>query len=171
MAENEGWQSRIAEDARRYRELHERLSRLSISETSRDGVVRVTVSSTGVLTDLALAEPARPTTLADLAAQVMDCVHRAQARIPDLLQQAMSESVGTGDSNSHLLVDEARQRFPEPPPTAPEQQTWQPDEIRFSVPETPPAATVRPAPASPPPRQRRVHEETWDEERPVLEDV
>jgi YbaB/EbfC DNA-binding family len=169
MAENEGWQSRVAEDARRHRELHERLSRLSISETSRDGAVRVTVSSTGLLTGLALAEPARPATLADLAAQVMDCVRRAQARIPDLLRQAMSESVGTGDATSDLLVDEARQRFPEPPTPKPEQRTWQPDEIRFSVPETPPAATVRPAPAPPP--RARVHEETWDEQRPILEDV
>lgn len=170
MAENEDWQARIAEDARRYQELRERLAQLSISQTSPDGSVRVTVSASGLLTDLALAEPARPATLADLATQVLDCVHRAQARIPDLLRQAMSESVGAADSNSELLVDEARQRFPEPP--SPEQRTWQPDEIRFTAPETTPAAPTRPAEPSPErQRQRRPQEETWDAEAPILEDV
>jgi hypothetical protein len=165
---SENWQSRIAEDARRYRELHERLSRESISETSRDGAVRVAVSASGLLTDLVLAETARPG--ADLAAQVLDCVRRAQARIPDLLRQAVAESVGTTDPSTHLLVTEARQRFPEPPPPAPEQRAWQPEEIRFGVSESAPAPR---SPASPArqPRPRRVQEETWDEERPILKDV
>jgi YbaB/EbfC DNA-binding family len=165
-------QSRTTENAQRYRDLSERVSRLSISETSRDGAVRVTVSANGLLTDLVLAETTRPMT--EVAAQVLDCVRRAQARIPDLLRQAMTESVGTTDPNTHLLVADARRRFPEPPPLAPEQQEWQPDEIRFSAPETAPAPLPPDRPAAAPPRPRRAKgpaEELWDEERPVLKDV
>lgn len=171
MAESEDWQSRITEDARRYRELHERLSRLSISETSRDGTVRVTVSSSGLLTDLVLAETARSVSPADLAARVMECVRQAQSRIPDLLRDAVTESVGTADPHTHLLVADARQRFPEPPPPAPEPRTWQPDEIQFSAPEAAPATSPPAAPVQRSRRPRQVQEETWDEERPVLKDV
>jgi hypothetical protein len=102
---------------------------------------------------------------------VLDCVNRAQAKIPDLLRQAMTETVGTGDPSSRLVVDEARKRFPEPPP--PEgQRSWQPDEMRFSVSEN----AAIPSPAAPPPpartpRPRRVAEEIWDDERPILRDV
>lgn len=163
------WQSKISENARHYQELHDRLARLSISEASRDGAVRVTVSASGLLTGLELTETARPVSLADLAATVMDCVRLAQARIPDLLREAMSESVGNTDPNTHLLVADARQRFPEPAVSSPGQREWQPDEIRFDVPETSPAAASRRA--STPARPKRVSEELWDEERPILKDV
>lgn len=104
----------------------------------------------------------------EVAAQVMDCVRRAQARIPDLLRQTMTEVVGTADPNTHLLVDDARRRFPEPPPPPPEPRAWQPDEVRFTVQESP--APARPA-ATPPRPRRTVVEEQWDEERPVLKEV
>ncbi|WP_460399215.1 YbaB/EbfC family nucleoid-associated protein [Actinophytocola sediminis] len=159
MTDSRDWQSRIAEDARRYRELHERLSRLAISESSPDGAVRVTVSSAGLLTDLVVRETAR-----DVGNQVLDCVRRAQARIPDLLRRTVTELVGTTDSNAHLIVTEAQERFPAPPQSA--QRGWGPAEIRFTVPEdlpTPPArATTTPT------RPRQAKEETWDEERSVL---
>jgi hypothetical protein len=164
------WQSQLAENAQRYKELGERISRLSITETSRDGGVRVTVSANGVLTGLVLAETAQPKPLGEVAAQVMDCVRRAQAKIPDLLRQAMTESVGTDDPNTHLLVADARRRFPEPPP---EPQGWEPDELRFRAPEPSPAPAARTPtrPAGASARPRRPREETWDEERPVLKDV
>lgn len=167
MTEGPDWRSRLAEDARRYQELRERLDALSISAKSRDGAVRVTVSASGHLTGLEFAEAARSMSLADLAARVMDSVHQAQSRLPDLLRQTMTETVGPVD---HLLVDEARKRFPEPePPAGP--RAWQPDEVQVSKSDTaarPPAASPRPARS---PRPRRGREEIWDDERPILEDV
>jgi hypothetical protein len=169
MSDGTGWQSKVTENARRYRDLGDRLAQSSISETSRDGAVRVTVSANGLLTGLEFTETGQPKPLPDLAAQVMDCVRRAQARIPELLRQAMTESVGDTDPNTHLLVADARQRFPEPPPLPPEQRGWQPDEVRFSVQETPSVPAVRsPTRAV---RPRRAREEQWDEEVPILKDV
>ncbi|HEX6340143.1 YbaB/EbfC family nucleoid-associated protein [Umezawaea sp.] len=110
-----GWEQQVAENAVRYRRLHERLARTSITESSGDGTVKVTVSASGLITDLVLRERRRPEPLPRIAAEIMDCVRRAQARIPDLLRQAMVDTVGPQDPSTHLLVSEARQRFPQPP--------------------------------------------------------
>ena len=103
-------------------ELNDRIARLSITESSRDGTVRVTVAASGVLTGLVLREGA-------VAAQVMECLARAQARIPDLLGRALFEAIGPGDPAAELVVADARKRFPEPAPPA----GWQPRRPR--VPE------------------------------------
>ncbi|QFZ21043.1 YbaB/EbfC family nucleoid-associated protein [Saccharothrix syringae] len=144
MSDSADWRARTSGNARRHQELDQRLAGLSITESSRDGSVRVTVSAGGLLTGLVLAEPAGPVSGPRLAAEIMDCVRRAQAKIPDLLQQVLAESVGTDDPDTHLLVADARRRFPEPPP--------------FGG-----------GPAAPPPR-RAVHEQ-WDDERPSVWDM
>jgi DNA-binding protein YbaB len=117
----QGWERQVAETAQRFRALQERLSSLSITETSGDGAVKVTVSAAGLLTDLVLRERWHSEPLPALAAEIMDCVRRAQARIPDLLRQAMFETVGSQDPSTHLLLAEAGKRFPEPAPAEPRQ--------------------------------------------------
>ena len=115
----QGWEQQVAETARRYQQLREKLAQLSITEASGDGAVKVTITASGLLTDLVLRERWRPEPLPDIAAEIMDCVRRAQAKIPDLLRQAMSDTIGEQDSNTHLLLSEARQRFPEQEPQEP----------------------------------------------------
>lgn len=122
------WQQEVAENARKFRALQDRLSGQTIREVSRDGTVEVTVSTSGVLTDLVLREGRHRDSLPMIAAEVMACVRRAQARIPDLVDQAMADTVGRHDPGAHLILADARQRFPEPepvqpgaPPTAPAQ--------------------------------------------------
>lgn len=112
------WQRKIAEKASRFRALRDRLSSQSIREVSRDGTVEVTVSTGGVLTGLVLREGRRRDPLPVIAAEVMDCVRRAQARIPDLVHQAMIDTVGD-DPGARLVLAETRQRFPEPDPHSP----------------------------------------------------
>ncbi|HEV2778858.1 MAG TPA: hypothetical protein VGX25_05600 [Actinophytocola sp.] len=109
-----GWAERVAEDARRYQELADRVSRVSISEGSPDGVVRVTVSASGLLTGLELRGAE------ELAEEIMECLARAQARIPDLLRQAVLDTVGEQDPSAHLIVADARKRFAGPEPEEPE---------------------------------------------------
>ncbi|MFD5829480.1 YbaB/EbfC family DNA-binding protein [Lentzea sp. NPDC060358] len=103
-------------------ELDDRIGRMSVTESSRDGTVRVTVAASGVLTGLVLQDRGQPRPpLGAVAAQVLDCVARAQARIPDLLGRVLVETVGPGDPGAALVVADARKRFPAPPPRAEQQ--------------------------------------------------
>lgn len=115
------WANEVERNAERYRQLREQLARLSITETSRDGTVRVTVSASGLLTDLVLDERSAPKALPTVAAQVMETLRRAQAKIPDLVSRAVADIVGAADAQTHLIVADARARFPEPPP---DQSRW-----------------------------------------------
>ncbi|WP_434444725.1 YbaB/EbfC family nucleoid-associated protein [Lentzea sp. E54] len=103
----------VAETAASYQRLRERAEQISVTEVSRDGTVRLTVSATGVLTDLRLVDRKQP--FDELSAQIMSTLRRAQARIPDLVRDAAAANLGETDANTHLLVAAARERFPEPP--------------------------------------------------------
>ena len=121
MPDGTGWERQVAETAQRYRLLQERLAQLSITESSGDGAVKVTVSASGMLTDLTLRERWHPEPLDAIAAEIMACLRRAQARIPELLRQAMFDTVGSREPSTHLLLDDARRRFPEQEPQQPRQ--------------------------------------------------
>ncbi|WP_158852012.1 YbaB/EbfC family nucleoid-associated protein [Saccharothrix deserti] len=149
------WQQSIEQKAQRYQEMAGRVQGMTISEASRDGSVRLTIGSNGILTNLEIAESARDKRMVEVSAEVMRTLQRAQSRIPELLQQAMAETIGTQDETANVLFNEAKRNFPappheeEPPPVA--------REIRFGIEDddTPPAS--RPAPPStptpPPPRR------------------
>lgn len=174
MASKADWQQQVAESAKRYQELNERVSHLSITEKSRDGMVVVTVSSTGVLTDLVLKERWHPVPEPELAGQIMECLKRAQAKIPDLMAKVIEETLGDQDSSAHLIVADARRSFPEPPPDPTSRTAW-----RMAEPPPPP----KPEPqavskVTPPPAKQQKNDtaaqaagtDDWDG-RPVLEDV
>lgn len=175
MTAEAGWERRVAENAAKYRALQERVEGLSITEASGDGLVEVTVSAGGQLVGLVLRDRWEPPPMPVIAAQVMECVRRAQARIPDLLRRAMFETVGASDPSTHLLLDEARRRFGEPEVEAgPE-----PDEIRIGPEAEVEAEAPRPRvsvePKRVPQEVRRAggaaeNEDDWDE-RPFLEEL
>jgi hypothetical protein len=169
------WQQQVAENAKRYQQLNERVSHLSITEKSRDGMVVVTVSATGVLTDLVLKERWHPVPEPELAGQIMECLQRAKAKIPDLVAKVIEETLGEQDSSAHLIVADARRSFPEPPPDPTSRAAW-----RMAEPPPPPP---KPEPRAvgkviPPPARQQKNDTTaqaapaadWDG-RSVLEDV
>lgn len=110
------WRRQVGANARCCDELQRRLAQLSITETSRDGTVRVTVATTGLLTGLVLTERRQPVPPARLAETIMACVRQAQARIPDLMGQVMAETVGRQDPAAQLILAQTRARFPGTPP-------------------------------------------------------
>jgi hypothetical protein len=151
----------VADDLQRYEHLADRVSRLSITERSADGALEVTVSANGMLTNLVFhPEP-------QLAEEIMECVRRAQSRIPDLLRQAMFDTIGTEDPSAHLLLDDARRRFPELEPEPPARATV--DELRIAPPEEPAPPAPREPPRSPRPLTQDETENDWAE-RAVMED-
>jgi hypothetical protein len=151
----------VADDLERYEQLADRVSGLSITERSPDGALEVTVSANGMLTNLVFhPEPG-------LAEEIMYCVRRAQARIPDLLRQAMFDTIGSEDPSAHLLLEDARRRFPEPEPEPQARPTV--EEMRIAVPEEPAPPTPREPPRTPRPLTQDETDNDWAE-RAVMED-
>jgi hypothetical protein len=52
----------------------------------------------------------------EVAAQVMACVQRAQARIADRVQDIVAQAVPADDETGQHIVSSFRDRFPEPEP-------------------------------------------------------
>jgi hypothetical protein len=94
-----------------YADLHERVSAIVVSESSRDGAVTVDVGADGTLRGLELRDRGYP--VEDYAGVIMACLGAAQARIPDLVAQAVDRTVGAEDPGAGLVVTDLRKRFPE----------------------------------------------------------
>ena len=104
--------------------------------------------------------------LPELAAQIMGCVRRARAQLPDLIERAMAETVGHADG-AEVVIADARRRFPAPPP--------EPEKPRHDVVEEVRIGAAQADEPRRPPVQRRVHrpddrDDGWNE-RPILEDI
>ncbi|WP_199198944.1 YbaB/EbfC family nucleoid-associated protein [Amycolatopsis sp. CA-128772] len=162
----DNWTQRLEENAARYQALADRMQGQTVTERSKDGTVQVTIDSRGLLKNLVIAETAAGKRMAEVSAQVMQLVQRAQARIPELLQQAMIETTGTGDQAAAEIVREAQSTFPEPPaePAFPE-----PDRVRRFLPEDTEEPPRTPPPAAPPsapqpPRRRRPVDDDDDDD-------
>ncbi|XVS62832.1 YbaB/EbfC family nucleoid-associated protein [Actinosynnema sp. CA-299493] len=146
------WQQSIEQKAERYQQMAARVQGMTISEASRDGSVKLTIGSNGILTNLEIAESARDKRMAEVSAEVMRTLQRAQSRIPELLQQAMAETIGTQDETANVLFDQAKRNFPTPPHEEPAPPPAG-REMRFGIEDddTPARPTPRSAPPSPPP--------------------
>ncbi|RRO13270.1 YbaB/EbfC family DNA-binding protein [Saccharopolyspora rhizosphaerae] len=127
------WQDRAAEKAEKFTRLQQHVEQISVTETSRDGAIRVTVASSGMLQDLQLADNANNRPMPRLGAEIMRLVQQAQAKIPGQMQQAVEDTVGLADPAAQHVLDQARRHFPEPPPEEEPPRGAGPNEIRPAV--------------------------------------
>ncbi|MFC0064873.1 YbaB/EbfC family nucleoid-associated protein [Umezawaea endophytica] len=153
------WETSIREKAERYQDMAERVQGLSITETSRDGTIRLTIGSNGILSSVDIAESARDKRMSEVSAEIMRTLQKAQSRIPELLQQAMAETIGTQDETANVLFAEARKNFP----PAPAEDVPPPvnQELRFGIEDDQPP---RPVPPQAPPAPRRPRRPDDDED-------
>lgn len=147
------WETSIKQKAERYQDMAQRVQGLSITETSKDGSIRLTIGSNGILSSVDIAESAREKRMSEVSAEIMRTLQRAQSRIPELLQQAMAETIGTQDETANVIFAEAKKNFPAPP--AEEQAPPVTTELRFGIEDDQPPRTPPAPPVPPPPPQRR----------------
>lgn len=148
------WQERAAEKAQKFEAMRSQVEQISVTESTRDGAVRVTIGSNGLLQDLQLSEAAANRPMSKLSAEIMRTVQLAQSRLPELMQQAVADTVGTDDPAAQHVVGEARRNFPE----APEEDEDEADARRSRIPEVvlggeddhDPPARQAPPPSQPP---------------------
>ncbi|MGW5311673.1 YbaB/EbfC family nucleoid-associated protein [Nocardia thailandica] len=131
-----GWAAEMERKAQTYQELHGRMAAVSITETSADRRVSVTVDANGVTTAITLAPALRGADPAAIAGELMACTRRAQARLRARVTELVHDTLGT-DSVGETIVGQYAERFPDP--------------ADLEAPPTPPATPTPPAfPVAPP---------------------
>ncbi|ANN15266.1 hypothetical protein SD37_06090 [Amycolatopsis orientalis] len=161
----DNWTKQIQETAARYQAMAARMQGQTVTERSKDNTIEVTIDSKGLLTNLVISEAASGKRMAEVSSQVMRLVQLAQSKIPELLQQAMAETVGTGDETASRVIAEAQSTFPEAPP---EEDIAPPEPERHhrfgpEEEEPPPPASATPPQPKPIPRRRRTQDDDEDD--------
>jgi DNA-binding protein YbaB len=114
------WTQGFAEKAKQFHAMRTQVEQVAVTESSRDGAVRVTVDSRGMLTDLALTDRISEMSPPELAGQVMACLRRAQQQLAPLVKDAMQATVGGDEPVVEKVVSGYRERFGEDLATAPD---------------------------------------------------
>ncbi|MCS7476775.1 YbaB/EbfC family nucleoid-associated protein [Umezawaea endophytica] len=110
----EEWARQAEQKAVRYQQMGSAVSAVSATESTPDGMVRVTVNSSGALSNLELTDRISEHRGAEVAAQVMACVQRAQGKLAAQVSEAMQATIGDDQPTIDTVVEGYRQRFPEP---------------------------------------------------------
>ena len=106
------WSSQVSGRAEAAAALADRVAGLTASATGADGTVTVTVASSGNMTGLALADNVQRLDGAELAAQILTVMRRAQAGLSERVARAVDETVGADTETGRAVLESFAQRFP-----------------------------------------------------------
>src|SRR5262245_40658094 len=116
------WRSGVTEQAQRFDAARRAIDEVSVTETAAGGAIMVTIASSGIPTDLRLGDDVGRMKPDQIAAQIMTCLRRAQARLAERVGAVVAERVGD-TAGAAAIADEYQHRFPalpeeatEPPP-------------------------------------------------------
>ncbi|HEX4724407.1 MAG TPA: YbaB/EbfC family nucleoid-associated protein [Pseudonocardiaceae bacterium] len=150
----DSWVADAEAMAVRYQQLATDVDKVSVSETTPDGLITVTVNSGGLLTDLRITERATGMPGPKIAAGVLWAMRRAQSRIAVQVAEVMRSTLGEDTAMVDAVMNRYQDSFP-----APVEQVRPPvvDEVRIGndVRETAPVPTRAPA-------RRAAAAEDWD---------
>lgn len=121
-----GWAEQLQRKAATYRGLQHEMSQLAVTETSSDGMVRVSVDSQGLPTELTLTDQARGADPARLSAELMTCLRRAHSTLAAQVQELVTSSVPDGDDAAARIVAGYHDRFPDPSADTPARHARRP---------------------------------------------
>ncbi|MGH3672065.1 MAG: YbaB/EbfC family nucleoid-associated protein [Pseudonocardiaceae bacterium] len=99
-----GWADQLQRTADLYRGLHHQMSQLAVTETSTDGMVRVSVDAHGVPIELALTDRSRGVDPARLSAELMTCLRRAHSTLVAQVQDLVTAAVPDGDNGAAAAI-------------------------------------------------------------------
>lgn len=138
------WAADAQAKAERYQEMQTQVAEVTVTESSRDDVVRVTVGSSGLVTDLRISDRSREMSGAELADLVLTTMRRAQSKITGMVADVMQRTIGDDPAAMASVVESYQRRFPEPEPEPePVAHTGDEDlrigELTDETPRTPPA--------------------------------
>jgi hypothetical protein len=112
------WSAQVSGGTEAAAALADRVATLTASATGADGAIRVTVASSGIPVELGIDERVRLTG-AELAAEILQVMRRAQAGLAERVAEAVEETVGEDSETGRAVLESLAQRFPAQPPAAP----------------------------------------------------
>lgn len=98
------WQAGIEERASRARALAERLSAITATARSDDGLVSVTIDSSGHLADLVLREGIRDQPAAATARAILATVRSARESLTVAVRAVTDATVGAGSETGRAVI-------------------------------------------------------------------
>lgn len=107
------WAQGFADQAERFHTMRSNLEQITVSESAPEGAVRVTVNSSGLLTDLVFTDKIREMPPSQVAEQVMASLRRAQQQLAPLVQETMLAAIGGEQELIEQVVSGYRERFGE----------------------------------------------------------
>jgi hypothetical protein len=117
------WRAGVAEQANRFDATRRAIDEVSVTETAVGGAIVLTVESSGIPTDLHLGDDVARMKPAAIAAEIMNCLHRAQTRLADRVGTLVAETAGD-DASADAIVAPA----PPAPATPPRPKPARPDD-------------------------------------------
>lgn len=110
----EQWAQGFADKAARYHAVQNETEQIRLSATSPDGRVKVTVRADGSVTDLQFTDKIRSMQPAELSAQILATMRKAQADIAGRVGAVMTAHLGDEDLQTRTMtLENLRERFPE----------------------------------------------------------
>lgn len=137
------WVARAKEKAERYQAMKAAVVQVSVTESSKDGMVTVTVDSAGNVTGLEITDRNKELSGAQVAEAVLATLRRAQSRLPERLGEVMADTIGDDQQTIDTVVGDYRAKFPEPEPEEPAVDDG-PPKIGAIEEDTPPPVPPRP---------------------------
>ncbi|MFC4373785.1 YbaB/EbfC family nucleoid-associated protein [Nocardia halotolerans] len=153
------WAQDLERKAERYQRLHAEVDKVSVTDTSADGRIGVTVDANGSTTAITLAPAVRGMDPAAVATELMACTRRAQSRLRDRVTGLVHEVVGTDEAGA-TIISQYCDRFPDTDQPAPPEP-----------PPPPPAAAWAPVPPAPPAGRKPDRDRVVAPEEPSEEDL
>lgn len=117
----DAWRGRIDKLASDTKEMSDRFQRLRVTAKDSDGLVEVTVDSSGSLTALKLGRDIDRASPDVLAATIMSTIRAAKAELADRTQEIVEETIGADSAAGRAIADRVgRQlRGPDEPEATP----------------------------------------------------
>ncbi|WP_431972431.1 YbaB/EbfC family nucleoid-associated protein [Nocardia sp. bgisy134] len=130
------WAENLERKAQKYQDLQGRMAALTITESTSDNRIGVTVDSNGVPTAIHLAASTRGMDPAAVSSAIMSCLRSAQAKLRSNVTALVHEMVGD-DGPGAGIIGQYAQRFPDPEPQSPTPLSSAPQAPSHTAPQTP----------------------------------
>ncbi len=98
------WEAGVTERARHAADLSRRIQGMTATAHSQDGLIRVTVASSGALAGLRLDERVRRHSASFLAEQILSTVQAARSDLTEQVRRAVHETLGPDSDTGRAII-------------------------------------------------------------------